>query len=78
MNHFMETESIQKTLQIFYFTTTYAILMKRTTDIYLNKFFHLAKFWCLFHREYKNVNKQTLNMSQKTNVFLNNEKLWHF
>ena len=39
------------------FTTTYAILMKRTTDIYLNKFFHLAKFWCLFHREYKNVNK---------------------
>ena len=57
MNHFMETESIQKALKIFNFTTTYAILMKLTRDIYLNKFFHLAKSWCLFHREYKDVNK---------------------
>ena len=57
MNHFMETESIQKTLKIFNFTTTYAILMKLTTDIYLNKLFHLAKSWCLSHREYKDVNK---------------------
>ena len=33
----MNTESIQKTLKIFHFTTTYAILMKLTTDIYFNK-----------------------------------------
>ena len=39
---FMDAESIQKT---FNFTTTYAILMKLTTDIYLNKVFHLAKYW---------------------------------
>ena len=39
----MDTESIQKTLKIFNFTTTYAILMKVTTDIYLNKVFHLPK-----------------------------------
>ena len=57
MNHFMETESIQKTLKIFNFTATFAILMKLTTDIYLNKFFHLAKSWCLFHRECKDANK---------------------
>ena len=40
--HFMDAESIQKT---FNFATTYAILMKLTTDIYLNKVFHLAKYW---------------------------------
>ena len=31
--HFMDTESIQKTLNIFDFTTTYAILMKLTRYI---------------------------------------------
>ena len=31
--YFMDAESMQKTLKIFNFTTTYAILMKRTTDI---------------------------------------------
>ena len=38
----MDTESMQKTLKIFNFTNKYAILMKRTTDIYLNKVFHSA------------------------------------
>ena len=38
----MDTESIQETLKNFNFTTTYAILMRLTTDIYLNKFFPLA------------------------------------
>ena len=46
----MNTESIQKTLKIFHFTNRYAILMKLTTDIYLNKVFHLAKSWGVFHR----------------------------
>ena len=38
----MDTESIQKTLTFLNFTTAYAILMKLTTDIYLNKVFHLT------------------------------------
>ena len=46
----MDIESIQKTLKIFHFTTTYATLMKLATDIYLNKVFHLAKSWGVFHR----------------------------
>ena len=36
--------------EIFNFTTTYATLMKLTTDIYLNKVFHLAKSWGVIHR----------------------------
>ena len=38
----MDGESIQKT---FNFTTTNAILMKLTTDVYLSKVFHLEKSW---------------------------------
>ena len=41
----MYTVSIQKTLKTLNFTTAYAILMKPTTDIYLNKVFHLAESW---------------------------------
>ena len=48
--HFMNVESIRKTLKIFNFTTTNAILMKLTTDIYLNKVFHLTKSWGVTHR----------------------------
>ena len=39
----MDAESIQKTFKIYNFTTTYTILMKLTTDVYLNMFFNLAK-----------------------------------
>ena len=39
----MGAESMQKDLKIFYFTATYAILMKLNKDINLNMFFHLAK-----------------------------------
>ena len=46
----MDAESIQETLKTFNFTTIYAILMKLTTDIYLNKVFHLAKSWGVIHR----------------------------
>ena len=35
-DNFMDVESIGKTLQVFKFTTTYAILMKLTTNMYLN------------------------------------------
>ena len=43
MGHFMDAESIQETLKNFNFTTSYALLMKRTTDICLNKVFHFKK-----------------------------------
>ena len=46
----MDAESIQETLKIFNFTTTFTIQMKRTTDIYLNKVFHLVKSWGVIHR----------------------------
>ena len=78
---FMDTESWQKTLKIFNFTTTYAILMKLTTDIYLNKVFHLAKSCGVSHRVHEGVNKKTLKISQKINFvakfrpFLNTSKI---
>ena len=56
-----------KSWKIFNFTTTYAILMKRTTDIHLNKGFHLAKSWCVSHIVYDSINKKTLKVSQKIN-----------
>ena len=62
--HFMDAESIQKILKIFELTTTYAILMKLTTDIYLNKFFHLAESWCNSYGV-ESANKKTLKMSHK-------------
>ena len=43
IGHFMNAESLRKTLKIFNFTATYVILMKGTTDIYLNKIFHFAE-----------------------------------
>ena len=46
----MDAESTQETLKIFNFTTTYAILIKLTKNIYLNKVFHLAKSWGVIHR----------------------------
>ena len=46
----MDAESAQETLKIFNFTTTYAILIKLTKNIYLNKLFHLAKSWGVIHR----------------------------
>ena len=64
--HFMDTESIQKTLQILTFVTTYTILMKRTADIHLNKVFHFAEFWGVSHSEYKGANKKMIKMSQKS------------
>ena len=69
MGHFMDTEPTQNTLKIFDVTTTYAIVMKLTTDIYLNNGVHLVKSWGLSHRVYKVVNKKTLKMSQKINFF---------
>ena len=65
----MDTEPTQNTLKIFDVTTTYAIVMKLTTDIYLNNGVHLVKSWGLSHRVCKVVNKKTLKMSQKINFF---------
>ena len=48
--HFMDIESVQKSSKFFSFTTTYAILLKLTTDIYHNMVFHLAKSWGVSHR----------------------------
>ena len=74
----MDAESIQETLKIFNFTTIYAILMKLTTDIYLNKVFHLAKSWGVILRVWEGVKKLTkwakklifLNTSIKTVAYL--------
>ena len=48
--HLMDAESIQETLKIFSFGTTYAILMELTINIYLNKVFHLGKSCGVIHR----------------------------
>ena len=41
----MDAESVQKTLKLSNFTTTYAILMKLTIDTDVNKVFLQAKSW---------------------------------
>ena len=64
-SHFMDAESMQETLNIFNFITAHAILMKLTTDIYLNKVFHLAKSWSVIHRVQEGVNKKNHKMSQQ-------------
>ena len=63
----LNAESIQKSLKTFDFTTTYAILMNLTTDIYLDKIFELATSWGVFHKVYEGINKKALKMSQKIN-----------
>ena len=65
----MDSEVIEKTIKNFNFTTTNAILIKLTTNMYLNKVFHLAKSWGVTHRVCDSVNKKPLKMSQK-NLFL--------
>ena len=65
----MDSEVIEKTMKNFNFTTTNAILIKLTTNMYLNKVFHLAKSWGVTHRVCDSVNKKPLKMSQK-NLFL--------
>ena len=46
----MDAESIQETLKIFNFPTTYAILMELTTNLCINKVFHLTNSWGVIHR----------------------------
>ena len=65
----MDSEVIEKTMKNFNFTTTNAILIKLTTNMYLNKVFHLAKSWGVTHSVCDSVNKKPLKMSQK-NLFL--------
>ena len=53
----MDAESIQKTLKIFNFTTTYPILMKLATYILIRSF-HWQNLGDVPHRVYKGVNKK--------------------
>ena len=73
----MDSESIQETLKIFNFTTTYATLMELTKNIYLNKVFHLVKSWGVIHRVKEGINKKTHKMRQKT-VFWVKSLSFHF
>ena len=41
--------------------------MELTTDIHLNKGFHLAKSWSVSHIVYESMNKKNLKMRQKIN-----------
>ena len=66
----MDSEVTEKTFENFNFTTINAILIKLTTNMCLNKIFHLAKSWGVTHRVYEGVNKKPLKMSQKTRFFL--------
>ena len=69
-DHFMTAESIRKMLKIFNFSTTNAMLMKLTIDIYLNNAFHLVKSWGKNHRVEEGINKtKTHKMSKKINFF---------
>ena len=61
----MDAESMQKNLNIFNYTTTNAIVMKLSANIYLNKVFHLPKSWDVTHRVKEGINKKTHKMSQK-------------
>ena len=61
----MGAESIQKTLN---FTITCPVLMKLTTELYLNNIFKLAKSWGITERVYESINKKTKN--ELKNLFL--------
>ena len=50
---------------MFNFTTTNTILMKLATDIYLNKVFHLSKFWGITQKVQEDIKKETHKMSKK-------------
>ena len=65
----MAADSIQKTLKIFNFTTTNAILVKLTADIYPNKVFHLPKCWGVTHRVQEGMNKKTYQSEPKNQLF---------
>ena len=67
----MDAESVykKKTLNIFNFTTAGAMLMKLTTNMYLNKVSHLAKSWGVTHRVSEGIYKKPLKMSQKISFF---------
>ena len=65
----MDSEVIEKTMKNFNFTTTNAILIKLTTNMYLNEVFHLVKSWGVTPRVCDGVNKKPFKMSQK-NIFL--------
>ena len=54
----MDFEAIQKTLKIFNFTTTNAILINLTTNMHLNKVFHFAKSWGITHGVQEGGNKK--------------------
>ena len=56
----------QKKLKIFNHTTTYAILVKFTTNMYLNKVFHLEKFWGVSHRASQGINKTLSKWTKKS------------
>ena len=64
--HFMDAQSIQKTLNIFNCTTTYAILMKVTTNMYLIKVFHFTKSWGVTHKVQR---VKTLSKWAKKSIF---------
>ena len=48
--YFMGAKLVRKTLKKFYLTTTFAILKKLTTILYLYIIFNLAKRWDITHR----------------------------
>ena len=56
----MDAESIKNTLN---FTTTYPVLMKPATELYLNKIFQFAQSWGKSHRVQESIHKKLLKMS---------------
>ena len=68
-HHFIDPESMNQYEKLFNFTTTYAILIKLTADIYLNKIFCLEKSWGVTHRVQESVNKKTAQKDPKNQFF---------
>ena len=65
MDHFIDAESVRKTLKIHNLTTTNAILIKLTTIMYLHKTFDFAKNWSATHRVQEALIEKPLKKSQK-------------
>ena len=66
----MDAESIKNTLN---FTTTYPVLMKPATELYLNKIFQFAQSWGKSHRVQESFSTQFqpfLNTSINTIAYL--------
>ena len=72
----VDTDLVRKTLEIFNLTTTKAIMMKLSSNLYLFKIFHLANTWGRIQRASENANMKS-SLAYVYNFSDEVKKQWH-